>query len=125
MANGNAQDAHYSCTLGHLINNSYRLGTKVPFNAKAGRFGDNKEAYEHFMKLHALMRDGVGVPEDKAEYIVGPWLTGVMHDVSGSYALAFWISTALSAVSIVAIWRAGPRKVRMVAGRVERLAKAA
>ena len=56
---------------------------------------------------------------------LGPWLTGVMHDVSGSYALAFWISTALSAVSIVAIWRAGPRKVRMVAGRVERLAKAA
>jgi hypothetical protein len=27
------------------------------------------------MKLHALMRDGVGVPEDKAEYVVGPWLT--------------------------------------------------
>jgi predicted dehydrogenase len=75
MANGNAAQAHFSCTLGHLINNSYRLGKKVPFNAKAGRFGDNKEAYEHFMKLHALMRDGVGVPEDKAEYVVGPWLT--------------------------------------------------
>jgi hypothetical protein len=75
MANGNAAVAHYSCTLGHLINNSYRLGRKVPFNAKAGRFGDNKDAYEHFMKLHAVMRDGVGVPEDKAEYIVGPWLT--------------------------------------------------
>ena len=27
------------------------------------------------MKLHAIMRDGVGVPEDKAEYVVGPWLT--------------------------------------------------
>ena len=75
MANGNAVEAHYGCVLGHLMNNSYRLGKKVPFNAKAGRFGDNKDAYEHFMKLHAIMRDGVGVPEDGAEYTVGPWLT--------------------------------------------------
>jgi predicted dehydrogenase len=75
MANGNALDAHYGSLMGHLMNNSYRLGKKVPFNAKAGRFGDDKEAHEHFMKLHAIMRDGVGVPEDKAEYIVGPWLT--------------------------------------------------
>jgi hypothetical protein len=75
MANGNALDAHYGCVLGHLMNNSYRLGTKVPFNAKAGQFGDNKAAFEHFMTLHTMMADGVGVPEDKAEYVVGPWLT--------------------------------------------------
>ena len=75
MANGNVYDAHYGCVLGHLMNNSYRLGKKVPFNAKAGRFGDDTAAYEHFMKLHAVMRDGVGVPEDGAEYVVGPWLT--------------------------------------------------
>jgi len=42
------------------MNNSYRLGKKVPFNAKAGRFGDNQDAYEHFMKLHAILRDGSG-----------------------------------------------------------------
>lgn len=75
MANGNVRDAHYGCVLGHVMNNSYRLGKKVPFNAKAARFGDNTEAAEHFLKLHDLMRDGVGVPEDKAEYTVGPWLT--------------------------------------------------
>jgi predicted dehydrogenase len=88
MANGNAAQAHYSCTLGHLINNSYRLGRKVPFNAKAGRFGDNADAHEHFMKLHALMRDGVGVPEDKAEYVVGPWLTfdGQTERFTGEFA---------------------------------------
>jgi cyanate permease len=54
---------------------------------------------------------------------LGPWLTGVAHDVSGSYAAAFWLATGLSAVSIVAIWLAAPRKVRVVAGRVERLAR--
>lgn len=74
MANGTMYDAHYSCTLGHLMNTSYRLGKKVPFNAKAGQFGDNKQAYEEFMKVHAIARDGMGVPEDKAEYVVGPWL---------------------------------------------------
>jgi len=75
MANGNVLDAHYGCVAGHLINNSYRLGTSVPFNAKAGRFGDNNDAYEHFMKLHSIMGDGVQVPEDGNQYVVGPWLT--------------------------------------------------
>lgn len=75
MVNGNAQEAHYSTALGHIINNSYRLGEKVPFSAKAGRFGDNKDVAEHFMKLHDIMRDDAGIPEDGAEYTVGPWLS--------------------------------------------------
>ena len=75
MANGDVMDAHYGCVMGHLMNNSYRLGKKVPFNAKAGKFGDDPIAAEHFMKLHEIMSDGVGIPEDGAEYVVGPWLT--------------------------------------------------
>ena len=74
LANGNAIDSHYACVMGHLMNNSYRLGEKVPFNAKAGRFGDNADAHEHFMKLHTVMSDGVGIPEDGNHYIVGPTL---------------------------------------------------
>lgn len=75
MANGNVLDAHYGCVLGHLINNSYRLGTRVPFDSKAGSFGDNKDAYEHFMRLHEIMNKGVGIAEGSTEYTVGPWLT--------------------------------------------------
>jgi predicted dehydrogenase len=75
MANGNVTDAHYGCVLGHVMNNSYRLGTQVPFNAKAGRFGDCKAAAEHFEKLHTIMRDGVGIPEDGSHYTLGPMLT--------------------------------------------------
>ncbi|HAD60304.1 MAG TPA: dehydrogenase, partial [Planctomycetaceae bacterium] len=75
MANGNVYDAHYGCVLGHLMNNSYRMGSKVPFNAKAGTFEDNPDATEHFMRLHNIMADGVGLPEDGNEYVVGPWLT--------------------------------------------------
>lgn len=51
---------------------------------------------------------------------LGPWLTGALHDALGNYALAFWIATGLSAMSIIAIWLAAPRKVRVVAGRVGR-----
>jgi len=75
MANGDVHAAHNGCVVGHLMNNSYRLGKKVPFNLKAGQFGDNKDAYEHFAKLHEVMSKGVGIPEDGAEYTVGPWLT--------------------------------------------------
>ena len=74
MANGTAREAHDGCVLGHLMNNSYRLGEEVPFNEKAGQFGDNKDASEHFMRLHSVMRDGVGV-EDSEKYRVGPLLT--------------------------------------------------
>ncbi len=75
MANGNALDAHYGCVLGHLMNNSYRLGQSVPFNAKAGRFGNNADAAEHFATLHDVMSKGVGLPKDGTPYTVGPWLT--------------------------------------------------
>jgi len=51
----------------------------------------------------------------------GPWITGVIHDRTDSYALAFWIGVALSLVSIVTIWLAAPRKVRAVAGQMHRV----
>lgn len=57
------------------MNNSYRLGEQVPFNKKAGKFGDNTDAAEHFEKLHDIMADGVGIPEDGNHYTVGPTLT--------------------------------------------------
>ena len=47
----------------------------------------------------------------------GPWLTGVLHDATGSYTAAFWIAIGGSAFSALAIWLAAPRHVRAVAGR--------
>jgi MFS family permease len=51
---------------------------------------------------------------------VGPWLTGVLYDATGSYTLAFWIAIGCSGLSAVAIWIAAPRNVRAVAGRIPR-----
>ena len=74
MANADVEVAHRSCVVGHLMNNSYRLGEQVAFNKKAGKFGDNEDAAEQFGRLHDIMQDGVKV-KDGAKYTVGPLLT--------------------------------------------------
>jgi MFS family permease len=51
----------------------------------------------------------------------GPWMAGAIHDRTGSYRLAFLLIIAFCLVSIMAIWIAGPRKVRLVPGRAARL----
>ena len=48
----------------------------------------------------------------------GPWVTGLAYDLSGSYAVAFGLAIALCCFSALAIWLAGPRQIRAVAGRV-------
>jgi MFS family permease len=49
---------------------------------------------------------------------VGPLVTGVLHDVTGNYNLAFAIAIGMSILSALAIWFASPGKVRAVAGRL-------
>ncbi|HEV8673288.1 MAG TPA: MFS transporter [Methylomirabilota bacterium] len=51
---------------------------------------------------------------------LGPWVTGLVHDLTGSYAPAFWLAIGCSLVSVAAMWLAAPRKVRAVAGRIPR-----
>ena len=51
----------------------------------------------------------------------GAWLTGVIHDQTGSYTLAFWIGVGVALIATLSIWMAGPRKVRAVAGQMHRL----
>jgi MFS family permease len=48
----------------------------------------------------------------------GPWVTGLMHDLTGSYTIAFAIGIAVSLLSAFAIWRASPGKIRAVAGKL-------
>ncbi len=50
----------------------------------------------------------------------GPWVTGVIHDATGSYRLAFALAIACCFISAVAIWIAAPRKIRHVPGRIPR-----
>ena len=50
----------------------------------------------------------------------GPWVTGVIHDATGSYSLAFAPAIVCCIASAAAIWMAAPRNVRVVPGRVPR-----
>jgi MFS family permease len=47
----------------------------------------------------------------------GPYVTGVLHDIEGTYTAAFTVGLGFSALGAVSIWFAAPGKVRMVAGR--------
>jgi MFS family permease len=53
---------------------------------------------------------------------LGPWITGVLFDRTGSYDLAFAVCIVMSLVSAGCIWMAGPRKIRLVAGQAARRA---
>jgi FtsH-binding integral membrane protein len=44
----------------------------------------------------------------------GPWIAETLHDLTGSYSLAFWLSIACSAFSAISIWCAAPRRGGMV-----------
>jgi len=48
----------------------------------------------------------------------GPWATGVLHDFTGSYTIAFAVGIGVSLLSAIAIWQAAPGKVRAVAGKI-------
>ena len=52
----------------------------------------------------------------------GPWVAGALYDATGSYAPAFWLAIGASVLSAFSVWRAAPRRVRAVAGRVARRA---
>jgi MFS family permease len=53
----------------------------------------------------------------------GPWVTGILHDHTGNYTIAFAVGIAVSVLSAVAIWQAAPGKIRAVAGQLHRAHK--
>ncbi len=55
---------------------------------------------------------------------LGAYLGGLVFDLWGSYTVAFLAVQASLLVALVFVWVAGPRKVRLVAGRAQRTASA-
>ncbi len=69
--NATALDGHYSSSLCHLANISYRLGDLVPFNKKAKAFGDNKVVHDTFAALENNLGNGVGLKLEDVKYRLG------------------------------------------------------
>lgn len=61
---------------------------------------------------------GVLAASASAGAAVGPWITGLMFDFSGNYDQAFGLAIVICLLSVVTMWLASPRKVRLVAGRI-------
>lgn len=53
----------------------------------------------------------------------GPWITGALYDLTGSYAVGFAICIGACILSAAAIWLAAPRKIRVVPGQLHRLGR--
>ena len=51
---------------------------------------------------------GIGI----AGGAIGPWITGLAYDMSGSYAYGFWLALACCVISAAAIWVAARAKVK-------------
>ncbi len=68
--NADILEGHYSASLCHLANISYRLGSEVPFNKASGAFGDNKEAVETLSRIEEHLKQN-GVPSNGLKYQVG------------------------------------------------------
>ena len=50
----------------------------------------------------------------------GPWFTGLLYDYFLSYDQAFVVALGFSALSILCVWFAAPRKVRTVSGQTKK-----
>lgn len=74
QVNAGMHEGHYTSALGHLMNNSYRLGVKKPFSRDEFHSDDNA-VIEQFEWFHGRLRDGVGLNPEEEQYQVGPWLT--------------------------------------------------
>ena len=54
---------------------------------------------------------------------LGPWLGGFIHDVTGSYSIAFIISLASFAVAGISFWIAAPRNAAKLRARLQMATK--
>ena len=50
----------------------------------------------------------------------GPWVMGRLYDLQGAYTVSFYVCAAMAGVSILCMWAAAPRHVRLVAGQAAR-----
>ncbi|GLQ05531.1 MFS transporter [Sneathiella chinensis] len=55
----------------------------------------------------------------------GPWVTGLLYDLTGNYRAGFGVALVMCGISILGVWVTAPRKKRLVAGQARKRAAAA
>jgi len=69
--NADILEGHYSSSLCHLANASYRLGELVPFQPQAKAFGENKQAYETLARMEEHLAKDNGLKLGGMQYRLG------------------------------------------------------
>ena len=67
----------------------------------------------HFGTISGLVLTGMGVSG-----VIGPWLGGYLHDISGSYNIAFMISMVSIGLAGIILWVAAPRNAAKLRARL-------
>lgn len=70
---------------------------------------------KHFGAILGFLYIGTG-----SGSALGPWASGLVFDLTGSYSWAFVMTITAAALSVAGFWLAGPRKVRQVPGMARR-----
>jgi sugar phosphate permease len=68
---------------------------------------------KHFGAIAGLMLTGMGIGG-----VIGPWLGGYIHDITGSYTSAFILCMAAFALSCTAFWLAAPRNAAKLNAKI-------
>ncbi len=71
---GDAETGHIASGMCHLANISYKLGKKVPFNARTKAFGDDRAAYATLARMEKHLT-GNGLNLEETQYVLGRALT--------------------------------------------------
>lgn len=66
----------------------------------------------HFGAIAGILLTGMGIGG-----VIGPWLGGYIHDVTGSYTSAFFLCMGAFALACIAFWLAAPRKADKINAR--------
>ncbi len=67
---------------------------------------------KHFGSIAGILLTGMGIGG-----VIGPWLGGYIHDITGSYIIAFFLCMAAFVLACTAFWIAAPRNADKINAR--------
>lgn len=105
-----------SMGVGHALFFALGYGVFAPLiPAIAGDIFQGKQ----FGSIYGLLYSSIGLGA-----AIGPFLAGYIHDVTGSYRMAFLVAIGAITISCISYWFAAPRKFRLAGGKMQRLGTA-
>ena len=71
---------------------------------------------KHFGAIAGILLTGMGIGG-----VIGPWLGGYIHDITGSYTSAFFLCMAAFFLACIAFWMAAPRNADKLNAKIMKL----